>query len=72
MIIKVKVKTNSKEDFLEKISDFEYKIYVKDPARKGKANEKVIKLLSKEFKVNSRFIKIKNPKSKDKLIEIKE
>jgi len=70
MIIFVNVKPNSKEDKIEKISNTEYKISVKEPAERGKANARIINILSKEFKVSFKDIKIKNPASKKKIVEI--
>jgi len=70
MIISAKVKPNSKEEKIEKISEKEYIICVKEPAKDNKANIRVINLLSKRFGVSHKNIKIKNPKSRDKLIEI--
>jgi len=72
MILNVKVKPNSKEEKIEKISEKEYIISVKEPAENNKANIRVINLLSKELNVSYKDIKIKNPKSRDKLVEIKE
>ncbi len=71
MIIKVKVKPNSKEEKVEKISETEYYVELKEKAEDGMANARLVKLLCREFGVDWRAIKIKNPKSKDKLIEIK-
>lgn len=70
MIINVKVKPNSKEDKIEKTGENEFIIHVKEPAEDNKANIKVINLLSKEFGVSFRKIMIKNPRSRDKIIEI--
>ena len=71
MIINVKVKPNSKEEKIEKTSEKEYLIHVKEPAEDNKANIRVINLLSKQFGVSHKDIKIKNPKSRNKLVEIK-
>ena len=71
MIIRVKVKPNSKEEYLEKMGEHEYLASIKEPPQDGKANKSVIKLLCKEFEINFRQIKIKNPSSREKLIEIK-
>lgn len=71
MIIKVKVKPRSKEEKLRKIGDNKYIASVKEPAENGKANRKLINLLSKEIGVDWRMIKIKNPASRNKIIEIK-
>jgi uncharacterized protein len=71
MIIKVKVKPNSSTNSIHKISDSEFVAEIKEPPEKGKANAKLINLLSKEFKVNVKSIKIKNPTSKKKIVEIR-
>jgi len=70
MILYVSVKTNAKEEKIEKISDNEYKISLKEKAEKGKANHKLIILLSKEFNISQKQIKIKTPLSRKKIIEI--
>jgi len=72
MIIEVRVKPNSKEEKIEKISENKYKIEVKEPAEDNKANMRIINLLAKEFGVNYKCIKIKNLASRNKLIEIRE
>ena len=70
MIINVKVKPNSKEEKIEKISENEYAVCIKEPAEDNKANIRLINLLSKQIGVSYKDIRIKNPKSRDKLIEI--
>ena len=72
MILNIKVKPNSKEEKVERIAEGEYAISVKEPAEDGKANIRVINLLSKELNVGYKSIKIKNPTSRNKLIEVKE
>ncbi|MEI6731771.1 MAG: DUF167 domain-containing protein [archaeon] len=72
MIIKVKAKPGSREESIEKLSDSEYVISVKQPAEDGKANTRIINLLAKELGISYRKIRIKNPKSRDKLVEIKQ
>ena len=72
MIIKIKVKPNSGKKEVQKISDDEYIVSLKERAENNKANIELIKLLSKELKVSSNNIKIiKGLKSKNKIIEIK-
>ncbi|RMD65977.1 DUF167 domain-containing protein [Candidatus Pacearchaeota archaeon] len=68
--IKVKVKPNSREDKLEKISEASYLAWVKAPAREGKANLAVQRLLAKEFKVSPLDVNIKTPSSREKVVEI--
>ena len=70
MKISIKAKPNSKKSKLEKSKDI-YTAYLKSPAKNNKANIELIKLLSKHFKISSKNIKIKNPTSKNKLVEIK-
>ena len=70
MLIKIKVKPNSKEERIEKISDKEFVIFVKEAPQKGKANEKVVRLLSKELGISGKNIKIKNPTSRIKFVEV--
>ncbi|HLF53609.1 MAG TPA: DUF167 domain-containing protein [Candidatus Nanoarchaeia archaeon] len=70
MILEVKVRPNSKVEKIDKISDKGYKINVKEPAENNKANIRVINLLSKELGVDFRKIRIKNPASRNKIIEI--
>jgi uncharacterized protein YggU (UPF0235/DUF167 family) len=70
MIINVKVKPNSRVERIEKRSDGGYVISVKEPAKDNKANIRVINMLSKELNVSYKNIKIKNPTSRDKVIEI--
>lgn len=72
MILNVKVKPNSREENIEKISEKEYLVWVKEPAEDNKANIRVINLLSKELNASYKNIKIKNPKSRNKIVEIKE
>lgn len=54
MYIKVKVKTESKKESFEKSKkDDEYLINVKEEARNGWANERVLEILKTEFKTNN-------------------
>ncbi len=71
MILKVKVTPSSSYEKLEKISEGVYSVHLKEKAEDGKANRKLINLLSKELGVDWRAIKIKNPKNRNKIVEIK-
>lgn len=72
MILKIKVKPNSGEQELVKISDDEYVISLKKPAENNKANIELLKLLKRYFKARVGDIKIiKGIKSKNKIIEVK-
>jgi uncharacterized protein YggU (UPF0235/DUF167 family) len=70
MILGVKVKPNSLEDKVTRVGDFNYVIEVRDKTEDNKANKKVVNLLAKELRVSFRNIKIKNPKSREKIIEV--
>ena len=70
MKLKIHTKPNSKKRELEKISKEEYKAHLKSPAKNNKANIELINLLAKQFKTPAKNIKIKNPKSKMKIVEI--
>jgi len=70
MIIHVRVKPNSLCDKITRVDDSNYIIEVVDDAEQNKANKKVTNILAKEFGVNFRKIKIKNPKSREKIVEI--
>lgn len=72
MLIKVKVHPNSVKEELIELSKEEYEIYLKERAEEGKANLALIRILSKKLGRNYRDIKIKNPTSRKKIVEIKE
>lgn len=71
MIIFVKVRPGSKKEKIEKISEGEYVVSVKEPAENNRANKKVVNLLAKEFGVSFQKVKIKNPTSRRKIVEIR-
>ncbi|MDD4899566.1 MAG: DUF167 domain-containing protein [Candidatus Omnitrophica bacterium] len=71
MRITVKVKANSKQEKIEKISESEFKAWIKEPAIEGRANEGVVEALSDYFSVpKSRISIIRGQKNKIKIIEI--
>ena len=70
MIIRVNVKPKSKTESIEEVFPREYCIRLKEKAEDEKANKKLINLLAKEFNVSFKAIKIKNPKSRNKIVEI--
>jgi len=73
MILNIKVKANSRQESVEKISEKEYCLRVKAPAQEGKANKAVIKLLSEFFDIpKSMVIILKGETSKNKIVEILE
>ncbi|MBN2453330.1 MAG: DUF167 domain-containing protein [Candidatus Omnitrophica bacterium] len=71
MKISVRVKPNSKEAAVEKISEKEFVVRVKAPPREGRANDAVIKLLGEYFKVPRSMVKIlRGEGGKNKVVEI--
>ncbi len=68
MNIYITVKTNAKENKVNKIDENCFKVLVKSSPEKGKANKEVLKLLGKYFKVNSSSLRISSGKSKRKKI----
>jgi len=71
MIIKVKVRPNSRKQSVEQENGI-YRISLKERAEEGRANIELIKLLAKHFKISSSNIRIKSGlTSKNKIIEIK-
>ena len=69
MIIKVKVYASSGKKKIVKLSDNEYKVYLKAIAENNKANIELIKLLSKYFKTQDIKI-IRGKTSSKKEVEI--
>ncbi len=67
----VKVKPNSKTQKLVEETDGSLTVHLKSPPVDGKANEELIKLLSKKFDLPKSSIRIKSGlSSRQKLIEI--
>jgi len=70
MKLKLKVFTNSGRQEIIKISDEEYKIYLKKAPENNKANEEMVRLLTKHFCAPVKLIKGRT--SKNKLVEIED
>ena len=71
MIIKVKVKPNAKKNEVKQIDKDYYEIRVTVVPEKGKANKKVIELLSKTLKVpKSKIVLKRGETSREKIFEI--
>ncbi len=73
MKIKVKVKPNASRNEIKEIEKNYYEIRVTVVPEKGKANKKVVELLSKHLKKPKSKIKlIKGETSKEKIFEIED
>ena len=71
MKISVKVKARARQEKVEKVSEGQYKVWVKAAAEKGKANQDVIKALSEHLKVpKSRIAIVSGHASSQKIIEV--
>lgn len=71
MKINVAVKPNSKKELVELMPDGSYTVRVNVPPVDGKANERVIELLSKHFKQPKSLITLlSGPKSKKKIFSV--
>jgi uncharacterized protein len=71
--ISVKVKPNSKQQKIVHSDEGTWIIHLKSPPIDGKANQELIELLAKQFKIAKSQISIKSGlSSKIKLIEIEE
>ena len=71
MILSIKVIANSKKLEIVKLSENSYKIKLDEQAVKGKANSRLIEVLSDYFNVKKSSIRIvKGNKSRDKIVEI--
>ncbi len=71
MRIKVKVKPNSRSNEVIEIAKDNFEVKVSVPPEKGKANKKVIELLSKHLKIPKSSISLVSGESyKEKVFEI--
>lgn len=71
MKITVMVKPGAREEKIEKISETEYKISVKEPAKEGRANWAVERSLAQYFGVPiSRVRIISGQTSRHKIVEV--
>ena len=68
MIIRVDVKTDAREEGMEKLGEDWYLVQVKAPKKKGKANAAVLNILKKHLNGRARIIS--GHKSTRKIIEI--
>jgi uncharacterized protein (TIGR00251 family) len=69
--IGVRVITRAKKEGIQKVSESSYKIKISLPPEKGKANKRVIELLSEELDIKKKNFRIISGKtSSKKIIEI--
>lgn len=70
MYITVDVKTSQRVESVEEIGEKNFLVQVKEPARKGKANKAVIKLLKRHF--NKEVYIVSGHTSSRKIFEVEE
>jgi len=71
MFIKVKVFPDSKKDEIVKKADDRFEIKVKEKAKNGLANKKIIEILSKYLNVpEKKLILVHGAKQRNKIFEI--
>ena len=60
MYIKVRVIAGAKKESFEKVSDDHFKIIVKEPAEKNRANKRVIDILADFYTIPKKAVRIVN------------
>lgn len=71
MKINIKVKPNSSREKIERLTSEEFILWVRAPAKEGKANEAAVKMLSAYFDIpKSRIRIVRGNAARDKLVEI--
>jgi uncharacterized protein (TIGR00251 family) len=69
--IRIKAKPNSKLEGIKKLDENYYEVRVSVPPEKGKANERIIELLSKYYNIpKSKISIIKGNTNREKIIYI--
>lgn len=67
----VKAKPGMREEYVEKIDDTHFEVFVKEPPLKGRANDGIVRALAKHFAIApSRVRIISGYTSRQKIIEI--
>lgn len=71
MKLQIQVKPNSRQESVEKQPDGSYKISLNAPPTEGRANERLIEVLSEHLKVpKSRIVIVKGAGSRKKVVEV--
>lgn len=71
MLIKVKVKTKSKKDSVEKISEDRFLVETSAKPERGSANKEVLNLLSEFLGIERKRLKIiKGSRERNKIVKI--
>lgn len=71
MRISVKAKTNAKKELVEKLSDTEFVVAVKEPPIDGRANWAIARAIAEHFGISpSRVSIVSGQTAKNKILEI--
>ena len=71
MLVKVRVTPNSKEARVVKVGEAEFEVKVDERAIDGRANRRLLEILSEHFSVpKSRISIVRGARSRDKILEI--
>lgn len=71
MMISVKVITRARQEKVERQADGNYKVWVRAAREKGKANERLLELLSKELGIGKTLLRIVSGRSSgEKLVAV--
>lgn len=71
MKIFVKIKPNSKIEKIKKIDSSHFEVWIKEPPQEGRANKRLIQLMSGYFKVSKQRISIiAGETSKNKILQV--
>lgn len=60
MYIKVRVTPGARHEAVEKVSDVQFKISVREPREQNRANSRVIELIAQAFRVPASSVRILN------------
>jgi uncharacterized protein len=71
MLIRVSVTPKAKKAEVTKLDEHNYEVKIDEIAREGRANARLIELLSEYFNVSKSSIRIiKGAKSRDKIVQV--
>ena len=71
MLIRVRVTPNAKEVRVVKVGESDFEVKVDEKAIGGRANKRLLEILSEHFKVpKSRIFIVRGAKSRDKILEV--
>jgi uncharacterized protein (TIGR00251 family) len=71
MLVRVHVAPNSREVRVTKVGDASFEVKVDEKATGGRANGRLVEILSEHFKVpKSRIFIVRGAKSRDKMVEV--